>query len=166
MVVSGVCDAAFVLQWQFNGGSGCETPSSNPGRRDWIVRPWRASVWLPNRTATINVTSFGRKRETFCDVQNFNLEGSDDEYMSLIRKLKESGGSMQSFLSATRCSFSRWWPEPKKEHVLKLSLTNRYEECYEYQLVDHLRDVVIFMDWNISQQDCDLIEEITREQHC
>lgn len=24
-------------------------------------------------------------------MQNFNLEGSDDEYVSLIRKLKESG---------------------------------------------------------------------------
>lgn len=59
-----------------------------------------------------------------------------------------------------------WAPEPKKEHVLKLSMTNRYEECYEYQSVDHLRDDVKFTDWNISQQDCDLIEEMTREQHC
>lgn len=52
---------------------------------------FKSSGRLANRNATINVTSFGRKRETFCDMQNFNLEGSDDEYVSLIRKLKESG---------------------------------------------------------------------------
>ncbi|XP_052567495.1 uncharacterized protein LOC120430793 [Culex pipiens pallens] len=43
-------------------------------------------------------------------------------------------------------------------------MTNRYEQCYEDQSIDDLRDVVKFTDWSIAQHDCDLIEEMTRDQ--
>lgn len=120
-----------------------------------------------NLFATIDETSFGRKRETFCDLRHFNLERSDDEYMSLIRKLEESGlevAASKAFFVKPDATDEDEELIRKKEHVLKLSMTNRYEECYKDQSIDDLQCVVMFMDWNISQQDCDLIEEMTRDQ--
>lgn len=108
-----------------------------------------------------------KKRETFCDLRNFNLERSDDDYIALIRKLEESGlevAASKAFFLHSDAADEDDELIRKKEYVSKLSMTNRYEQCYEDQSIDDLRDVVKFTDWSIAQHDCDLIEEMTRDQ--
>lgn len=120
-----------------------------------------------NMFVPIEQVSFGRIRETFCDLRFFNLERSDEDYKALISKLMESGQDV----AVAKAFFSRPNGTDEDEELVRnrqkienLSMLALYDDCFEHLPIEELRAAVKFMDWSIQQESCDLVEEMTRQQ--
>ncbi|XP_058826135.1 uncharacterized protein LOC131686035 [Topomyia yanbarensis] len=120
-----------------------------------------------NLYTTIDEMSFGRKRETFCELRNFYLERTEEEYKMLIKSILDTGQDV----AASRAFFLNPGDRIVNQESLesierleKISMMTHYEESFKGKTLSELRVIGKTINWNISQADCDLIESMTREQ--
>ncbi|XP_062554336.1 uncharacterized protein LOC134219578 [Armigeres subalbatus] len=119
-----------------------------------------------NLYATVDSICFGRKRETECALRDVNLDKTDKDYQELIQSIISSGHTV----AASRAFFRELNDDEDTELILrrsqleKLSFKHFFDEQNTTKTLNELIGMVDQVNWQISEDDQNLIEQHTRDQ--
>ncbi|XP_062704872.1 uncharacterized protein LOC115267337 [Aedes albopictus] len=114
----------------------------------------------------VDEIDFGRSVQTTCELRDFELEKTDDDLKALINNITALGqdvAASEAFFEASdTCDTENYAKRRYAEQYLAFS--NLFEENLVSapleELIDRGKEIV----WTLAEDDCELVEELTRDQ--
>lgn len=115
----------------------------------------------------VEQVDFGRQVVTECELIDRNLEKSEDDLKTLLRELAASG--VAAAVESAFFTKEELYPEDeeviyKRNYAESLQLSRFYDERLKSlsleQLIEHCKNI----NWRFSEEDCRLVETLTKDQ--